>query len=201
MEHDNDLFFALNKITEVPSEEWDYFKQFLHWELVEKGYVLLHNGEICDKIYFCGSGILRMYYHTNDGDEYNKSFIEKKAFFTSYSSLILSIPSYFTIESMTASVIASFPGQMLDRLYKRHSCWETIGRKLVEQLYIKKELKERQLLVYSAEDRYRNFLQQYPDLSKQIPQYHIASYLGITQVSLSRLKRKNGLINNKAHEK
>lgn len=193
MDYERNLLSVLRGITEIPNEEWDYFKPYLKWEIIEKGHVLLHNGELCEQIFFCASGILRMYYHTKDGNEYNKSFIAERGFFTSYSSLILSIPSYFSIQSMVSSVIASFPGRILDHLYKRHSCWETVGRKLVEQLYIKKELKERQLLLYSAEDRYRLFLKEYPGLDRQIPQYHIASYLGITPVSLSRLKRKDGL--------
>ncbi|MFC4098801.1 Crp/Fnr family transcriptional regulator [Paenibacillus xanthanilyticus] len=180
---------ALREIAEIPDEEWAYLKPYIQWETLEKGHVLLRNGERCEHIYFCASGMLRMYYHTEEGGEYNKSFIKERGFFTSYSSLILSIPSYFSIQSMASSVVASFPGRILDHLFQRHSCWETVGRKLVEQLYIKKELKERQLLLYSAEDRYRMFLKEYPDLNRRIPQYHIASYLGITPVSLSRLKK------------
>lgn len=78
------------------------------------------------------------------------------------------INSNFSIQSLASSVVASFPGRILEHLFKRHVCWEKVGRKLVEQLYIKKELKERQLLVYSAEDRYRMFLKEYPNLDKRI---------------------------------
>jgi CRP-like cAMP-binding protein len=193
LDYEKVLLSVLREVTEIPREEWDYFKQYLQWESVERGHVLLHNGEQCEQVFFCASGILRMYYHTRDGSEYNKSFIIERGFFTSYSSLILSIPSYFSIQSMVSSVVAAFPGRILEQLYMRHSCWETVGRKLVEQLYVKKELKERQLLLYSAEERYRMFLKEYPNLDRRIPQYHIASYLGITPVSLSRLKRKHNL--------
>src|SRR5690606_34460287 len=109
LDYEKDLLSVLREITDIPNEEWDYLKQFLHWEIVEKEHVLLHVGEVCEKIYFCASGILRMYYHTQDGSEYNKSFITERGFFTSYSSLILNIPSYFTIQSMVSSAVASFP--------------------------------------------------------------------------------------------
>lgn len=193
MDYEDDLLCVLGEITEIPNEEWDFLKHNLQWETLEKGHVLLHNGELCEKIYFCASGLLRMYYNTTNGSEYNKSFIVERGFFTSYSSLILSIPSHFSIQSMESSVVASFTGRTLDQLFRRHACWETVGRKLVEQLYIKKELKERQLLAYSAEERYRMFLKEYPSLNRRIPQYHIASYLGITPVSLSRIRSKVGL--------
>lgn len=75
-----------------------------------------------------------------------------------------------------------------ESLYKRHRCWETLGRKLAEGLYIKKEMKERLLLMNTAEERYLQFLKEFPGLEKRVPQYHIASYLGITPVSLSRIR-------------
>ncbi|WP_240418888.1 Crp/Fnr family transcriptional regulator [Paenibacillus periandrae] len=194
MDYEKDLLRVLGEITEIPNEEWEYLKQNLQWETIEKGHILLRNGELCEKVYFCASGLMRMYYHTTNGSEYNKSFISERGIFTSYSSLILSIPSHFSIQSMESSVIASFTGRTLNQLFRRHACWETVGRKLVEQLYIKKELKERQLLTHSAEERYRLFLKEYPDINRRIPQYHIAWYLGITPVSLSRLRSKVGLM-------
>ena len=66
--------------------------------------------------------------------------------------------------------------------------FERLGRKLIESLLVRKELRTRSLLQQSAKERYLSFLETYPHLVARIPQYQLASYLGITEVSLSRLK-------------
>ena len=73
-------------------------------------------------------------------------------------------------------------------LYSHDLVYERLGRKLAEQLLVRKELRMRSMLEQSASERYLEFVKKYPDLVDRIPQYHLASYLGITEVSLSRLK-------------
>lgn len=187
---DQILRYVLNQITPIPDLEWNFFTQKLEWRTLEKNEMLLHNHESCQHIYFCSSGLLRMCYITEDGEEFNKSFITSNNFFTSYSSMILGLPSFFSIQAMEPTEIAFFSKKTLDQLFLRHCCWETLGRKLVENLYVKKELKERQLLIHSAKERYRIFLKEFPDLESRISQYQIASYLGISPVSLSRIRKE-----------
>jgi CRP-like cAMP-binding protein len=66
---------------------------------------------------------------------------------------------------------------------------------LLEKGYCTKEKREREFLLFDAEARYQSFLKSYPGLEKRVKQHQIASYLGITNVSLSRIRRKMGLIN------
>ncbi len=188
--NDQILRAVINQIAPIPESEWNDFKQHVDWRTLEKNEILLHNDESCEHVYFCQSGLLRMYYTTEEGLDFNKSFITSNHFFTSYSSMILDLSSFFSIQAMEATEIAFFSKKTLDQLFLRHRCWETLGRKLVENLYVKKELKERQLLLHSAEERYRIFLSEFPDLEHRIPQYHIASYLGISPVSLSRIRKE-----------
>ena len=77
-----------------------------------------------------------------------------------------------------------------EALFDRHACWERVGRKIAEGMFISKERRERELLMLSAEERYRLFLGRYKHLEKRIPQYQIAAYLGITPVALSRIRRR-----------
>ena len=74
-------------------------------------------------------------------------------------------------------------------LYERDPVFERLGRKFAEWLLIRKELRARSLLQQQAKQRYIAFAQNYPEFVLRVPQYHIASYLGITEVSLSRIKR------------
>jgi CRP-like cAMP-binding protein len=73
---------------------------------------------------------------------------------------------------------------------ERNPCWNTIARKYVETLFIEKEKRERRLLSEDAATRYLSFQKDYPGLEDKIPQYQIASYLGITPVALSRIRKK-----------
>jgi CRP-like cAMP-binding protein len=79
---------------------------------------------------------------------------------------------------------------VLNEFYDRHACWERLGRKNAEQLVLIKEAREKELLLDSLEVRYQRFLQEFPGLADRIPQYHIASYLGVTDVALSRIRKK-----------
>ncbi len=95
--------------------------------------------------------------------------------------------SAYTIEAMEDAVVIEIAYDLLEELMDRSHMWEQFVRKSVERLYIRKEARERELLYLSAMERYRAFLLKYPGMDKRIPQYHIASYLGISPVSLSRL--------------
>ncbi len=178
----------IHTLAEIPEKEWIYIQSFFKEEHFDKGDHLLRAGEIPEYIYFCISGLVRMYYTTENGVEYNKSFCQKNEFVTSYSAGLLRIPSLLSIQTLESSDFVALPFTILPNLLERHPSWERLNRKLVEMLYIKKEQKEMQLLLLSAEQRYRAFLDEYSHQEKNIPNYHIASYLGITPVALSRIR-------------
>ena len=79
------------------------------------------------------------------------------------------------------------PFKEIQKLYQRHPCWNELGRKIAENFFIVKEQREYEFLLLDAKARYLNFIHDYADLTERIPQYHIAAYLGITPVSLSRV--------------
>lgn len=183
------LYKAIQAIVPLPDEEWSYFVQHISICSVSKGEHVLQLDEVPMNIYFCIRGLFRMYYITEDGKEFNKSFCAEDDFITSYGALLTGRPSTFSIEALEDSKLVTIPYDLMLTLFEREVHWERLGRKLAENLYVKKEQKERQFLVHSADERYRLFLQEYPGLENRIPQYHISSYLGITPVSLSRIRK------------
>ncbi|WP_160396899.1 cyclic nucleotide-binding domain-containing protein [Paenibacillus sp. MMS18-CY102] len=184
---------AFNRIAPIPDSQWEPFWARSAKQTVAKHKHWLRAGEPAQYIGFCTSGLFRMYYTTPSGEEYNKSFCAAADFVASYSSLLLDAPAFFSIQALADSQLAVFRYSDFRALYDKHPCWERIGRTLVEQLYIKKETRERELLILSAEARYRQFLDQFGSTAAAIPQYHIASYLGITPVALSRIRRRINL--------
>jgi CRP-like cAMP-binding protein len=159
----------------------------------EKNDYLIRAGDVAKNFYFIIEGLVRFFYSTEDGKEFNKSFAVENGYAGSFHSLILQAPCGFFIQTLERTNTLVLPNQLLRELYERHSCWERLGRRNAENMVMVKEAREKELLLDSLESRYRRFLKEYPGLADRIPQYHIASYLGVTNVALSRIRRKINL--------
>lgn len=181
---------ALQQLMEVPDSEWNVFSELFRVRTFAKHDFLLREGESSDPCFFLCEGLVRFFYVTPDGKEFNKSFLLANQFAASLSTSLLQIPTRFSMQALEDVVALEASLTKVRDLFERHVCWERLGRVIAEQLAIKKELRECSFLLDSAETRYLNFLQEYPGLEERITQYHIASYLGITNVALSRIRRK-----------
>ncbi|MFD0697914.1 Crp/Fnr family transcriptional regulator [Paenibacillus sp. GCM10027628] len=160
---------------------------------MDKNEHLLLAGERTEHLYFCLSGSFRMYYSTYDGKERIKAFCGADDFITSYSSLLTGSPSSLSIQALQpAKLIQAYYPDFL-ALTLEDPVWERLARLITEGMYLKKERREMQLLTLSAEERYACFQQEFGTWEARIPQYYIASYLGITPVALSRIRSKNAI--------
>lgn len=183
-------YHVLKTLADIPNEEWLEFQAICSPRAYQKNDYFAESGKETELIGYCISGLFRLYYETSEGEDYNKSFCAENEFISSYSSLLLSSPSILSIQALEPSELIVFRYTDWINIQERHICWERIGRKLAEAAFIKKEGRERKLLLQSAKINYQNFLEEYPNLHERIPLYHIASYLGITSVALSRIRRK-----------
>lgn len=161
---------------------------------VKKNEFFIKAGENPDKFGLIISGIFRYFYIDNDGKEYTKYFALEDDLLISYSAILLGEVSRFYIEALENSEILISSFKTFNELTENNLSWNKIARKLTEQQYIKKEIREYQFLFDDAETRYLQFLKEYPDLIERVKQYHIASYLGITPVALSRIRKKLNLL-------
>ena len=180
----------VGKQVSVPQGEWEYLVPRLAECVFEKNNYLVSAGDVANNFYFIIEGLVRFFYSTKDGKEFNKHFAPEDGFAGSFHSLVLHEPCGFFIQALERTTTLVLPNQLLHELYSRHSCWERLGRKNAESLVIIKEAREKELLLDSLETRYRRFSKEYPGLENRINQYHIASYLGVTNVALSRIRRK-----------
>ena len=147
-------------------------------------------GRPTDALFFLPDTIARYYVETETGEFSNKHFTPGPCFVGSTTALIKQIPSRINIasvETCSGSRILWAPFRALCQSNPEVLMFYTKG---LEHLFIQKEERETSFLTDSARDRYANFLTQFPDLENRLPQYHIASYLGITPVSLSRIRRE-----------
>jgi len=184
---------TVEKAVSIPLGEWEYLVPRLSERTFEKSDYLVRAGDVANNFYFIVRGLVRFFYSTEDGKEFNKHFAMENGFAGSFHSLVLHEPCGFFIQALERTETIVLPNQLLYELYERHACWERLGRRNAENLALVKESREKELLLDSLEIRYRRFLKEYPGLADRVPQYHIASYLGVTDVALSRIRKKSNI--------
>lgn len=181
---------TISMMNHIPPKEWDYLQTRLRETHFEKHEFLVCAGDIAQNFYFIHRGLARFFYINEDGKEFNKHFAMEGGFAGSFLSLVKGKACPYFIQAMEHVCAVILPNHLLYELYERHTCWERMGRYNAEQLLLFKEAREKEMLLDSLETRYLRFLEEFPGLVKRVPQYHIASYLGVTDVALSRIRRK-----------
>lgn len=181
---------VLKQLVDPAANELDKLLGFFTYRLLQPGDYFVHDGEQSTQLAFVNAGLLRFFYQTPDGKEFNKSFITENQFAAAYSAYLTDMPARFNIQALEETHLLVAELSRVVALFDQQRCWEKLGRLLAEQLYIKKETREAEFLLDDAETRYHNFQRTYPGLEERLAQYHVASYLGITPVALSRIRRR-----------
>ncbi len=185
---------VIDNLSHVPEQEWAYLASRIREGAYGPGELLISAGEPMTHFFFIVKGLVRFFYTTDDGKEFNKTFVPENHFAGSFGAETLQEPCRFSIQALERTTALLIPVQVIREGYDRHHSWERVGRKMAERVAISKILREGEFLLDSAETRYRRFLADHPDLAGRLSQYHIASYLGITDVALSRIRKNIGLI-------
>lgn len=154
----------------------------------KKGSVLLKEGQITKDGYFVLKGCIRKYYIV-DGEEKTTAFYTEMEGLTPHC-VINKAPSEYFISCTEDSILTVANPDMEVDIFSSFPKFETLCRKLSEELLTKQEIDFDQFKTFSPEQRYLNLLQKRPDLIQRVPQHQLASYLGIKPQSLSRLKAR-----------
>lgn len=144
-------------------------------------------GKTCKTIYFLQSGLARIYY-LKDGKDITDSFILDMNMIVRVESLFYNQPSKKAIEVLEDSEIIAIDAQKLFGLYDDNHEIERLFRKIFEQSHVETINRIESLQFHSAEERYNNLINTHPEIIQSVPLKYIASFLGITQVSLSRIR-------------
>lgn len=146
-------------------------------------------GHTCRTIYFIKKGALRIYYF-KDGIDVTESFEFENAIVARAESLFSGRPSRKAIQAIEDTSLIAINSPALFLMYDEYPELERLFRKIFEDAYVKTVNRLESLQFHTAEERYSNLLKDHPDILKRVPLKFIASYLGITQVSLSRIRAK-----------
>lgn len=158
---------------------------------LKKGSVFAKRGEYSSQVAIVESGVLRAYYTKDNGEQYNKTFFTNKAFVGAYSSLVTGQKNLIDIDCLTDCVLWVARFENIKKLYNKYPQVERLARILAEKFFANKEKREIELVTLDAKDRYAIFQQEHPGVEQLIPQYHIASYLGVSPTQLSRIRAQN----------
>jgi len=182
------FFLAMRKLADFPEEEWRRaLAQFAYLRIPKDGY-FLRAGDIPDKLAFIASGLFRVYFVTDKGDERVHAFRAEGRLISAFSPFLTDKRSWYSIQALEDSDLLCTRTDV-GTWASQADCWKTLYAKYMEMLFVEKESRERELLSEDAETRYRTFRDQNPGIENRISQHHIASYLGITPVALSRIRK------------
>jgi CRP-like cAMP-binding protein len=183
------LYKYINSFIDLTNVEFDSLSGILTSKKLRKKDHIAEEGKICQNLFFASEGYVRFYHLDAKGTEITSDFYFAPSFITSYTSFITGVPSVVNVQAMTDMDVFEFSKRDLYDLYNKHPKIERLGRLIAEHVAITSEQHLFLLLNQTAETRYRTLLKNNPKYVNTIPLQYIASYLGITQETLSRMRK------------
>ncbi|MFK8056020.1 MAG: Crp/Fnr family transcriptional regulator [Saprospiraceae bacterium] len=166
----------------------DYLRSIATEKVFPKGTVLIRQGEVVNKVYFVNSGCLRSYCIDKRGKEHTLQFAVKNWWISDYIAIHTNELATLTIACLKESRVIEFDSKKMNEILTLFPEYEPFQRNLLERHVVSLHKRILNQLQLTAAERYDLFLEQYPDIEQYTRNYHIASYMGITQESLSRLR-------------
>jgi len=186
MYHDLDKTFK--KFGNLTNEELNVIHTKVQLFKLDKNQYLVKEGQISDYMAFVRKGYLRIYFNLK-GEESTRDIPSVNSFTTAFASFITKSPSFEVVRAITDCELLLIHRNDLNELYSDIPALGAIGRRIMEGMFVRLQKRMYSLLTENAETRYRNLLRDKPDFIQNIPLQFIASYLGVTSQSLSRLRR------------
>lgn len=170
------------------SELADFFnrcisKKFKRYEIVSRPNI------VPNEIFFINKGLIRVIVTDNDGAEHSLHFALENQFIADYSAFMLKQPSLYTLQTEEETDVVVLPRAAVDWGYKNLKQGDRLGRLIAEFYFIYQDNRLKNLYARTPKERYDSITEVFPNIHNRVPQHMIASYLGITPVHLSRLKK------------
>jgi CRP-like cAMP-binding protein len=187
----NKLTAVLRSLAPVPADSLAEAVADFSVRTLEPGEHLLRAGQTAHTVALVDSGLLREYYVSSDGAEQVRTFCAEGHFTGSLYDLLTQKPSLVNIEALEPTRLLVTEWASFQARCEREPLWHIAGRRIAEALYLRKALREHQMLALTATERWEAFRRDFAPLEPRVSQRHLASYLGITAEHLSRIRRAN----------
>jgi CRP-like cAMP-binding protein len=183
------LHQLVSQFVDLSAKERALFENAFTFRQIPKKFKLVSVGDVASELYFINKGLIRLYY-TKGAEEITGFIFKENLFASSYDSFLRRAPGIQTLESLEECELLVIPHDKLEELYHTLPKVNILTRKIAEQRFINCQQVFSSFLLESPEERYKRFEHQHKDLLQRVPQNIIASYLGITPVSLSRIRKR-----------
>lgn len=171
----------------ISDKLYTIFRQTAAAKSTTRNQLIFSAGKTNKKLLFLEQGLIRAYRLIN-GQEYTHYFFTENWFATDFKSYLTEQPSELYLEALTDVVYYEFDKTTLMKWYEQYPVFEKLGRIIAEQAYLKMAERSVDLQTAKLKERYQRLIESSPELFQQVPQKYIASYLGVAEQSLSRIK-------------
>ena len=186
-----ELFFQkFNETILLTKEEQDVIRAFLTPKKLRKRQYILQEGDVCKYIAYVENGALRAYTISEKGDEHIIQFALEGWLISDLYSFLTGEPATYNIDALEDAELVLISKSSYEELLKKLPKFETYIRLQLTSAYIAMQRRLTSIISFSLEERYAYFNQLYPDIVSRVPQHMIASYMGLTAETLSRVRRR-----------
>lgn len=176
-------------IPDLQEEDWNELEKRLTIQYLKKGEFLTRQGETSRTVSFINKGLVRIFY-VADGKEISTGFVPENEYISCYASFLTQTPSIENIDAIEETELVNLSYDDIQFLYNQKPVFERFGRKIAEMLFIMISSQITRQLALSPEERYQSIVDNQPYVIQRVPQYMIASFIGITPEHLSRIRKK-----------
>lgn len=187
--YDN-LRSVFESLVPLSDQEWDLLGGAFTERVVDSRTAITSEGEIEKEIYFVVSGLVRLFYKSKDNDQITAFIFCENMFASCLESFIRQQPSTQSLETLEKSTLLVLTKDKLDALYEQVPKTHVIMRKVMEARFVASQQLLSSYILAGPKERYELFALHYPHLVQRVPLYILASFLGITPVSLSRIRKR-----------
>jgi len=180
---------GVSRYSQLEPEAWSALVALASPMHLPKESFFVREGEVCTKVAFVMQGLLR-YYYVKDAEEMTGHVAEEGEFITAYPSFLSQSPSRQVVDALEDSTVLVLKRDDINGLYDRFHSIERLGRRLAEEILIGSQSRTALFILDTAEQRYDWLVSHRPGLIDRIPQYLLASYIGIKPESLSRIRSR-----------
>lgn len=179
---------VIEKKVKLRDEEWEEIRKLTVFRSFKKGATVVSEHDVEQWISYVGTGFLRGYF-LKEGIEHTIAFTYSKNYCASLGSFVSRRASKYYIEALSDVVLLSISYDSMQLLYDQFKSVERWGRLAAEEVLTGFEWRQAELMSFTAEERYQLFVARSPELIAKIPQKYLASYLGMTPETFSRLRK------------
>ncbi|MFQ3575591.1 MAG: Crp/Fnr family transcriptional regulator [Cytophagales bacterium] len=179
----------MRQIIDVSEDELNDFLNRAITKTFKRQETLSRPDAIPNEIFFINKGIIRVFIIDNEGTEHTIHFALENQFIADYSNFIQQQPSIYSLQTLEETQVVILPRSAIEWGYKNLKEGQKMGRLIAEYYFIYQDDRIKNLYIRTPKERYDNITNVFPNIHNRVPQHMIASYLGITPIHLSRLKK------------